>query len=71
VLLEGSKIKTNVVPSCPNHAKKARENFSFEISTDGILKSNILLRSPAEAACFVTGHRLMLVKHGKPSTAGH
>ncbi|MHB1152721.1 MAG: DUF4357 domain-containing protein [Eubacteriales bacterium] len=55
VLLVGSKIKTNIAPSCPNHAKKAREYFSLEINTDGILKSNILLRSPAEAACFVTG----------------
>lgn len=55
VLLTGSKIKMKVAPSCPNHAKKAREDFSLEINTDGILQSNIPLRSPAEAACFVTG----------------
>ncbi len=55
VLLTGSKIKIKIAPSCPKHAKKARENFSLKISPDGILKSDIPLRSPAEAACFVTG----------------
>ena len=55
VLLAGSKIKMKVAPSCPKHAKKAREDFSQKISTDGILQSDISLRSPAEAACFVTG----------------
>lgn len=55
VLLAGSKIKMKVAPSCPKHAKKAREDMSLKISTDGILQSDIPLRSPAEAACFVTG----------------
>lgn len=55
VLFAGSKIKMKVAPSCPKHAKKAREDMSLKISTDGILQSDIPLRSPAEAACFVTG----------------
>ncbi|NLZ73391.1 MAG: GIY-YIG nuclease family protein [Bacteroidales bacterium] len=54
-ILAGSKIKTEVTPSCPKHAKKAREVFTTKFSSDGILKSDISLRSPAEAACFVTG----------------
>lgn len=55
VLLAGSKIKMKVALSCPKHAKKAREDFSLKISNGGILQSDIPLRSPAEAACFVTG----------------
>ncbi|MCX8129688.1 MAG: GIY-YIG nuclease family protein [Clostridia bacterium] len=55
VLFEGSKIKMKLSSSCPKHAKKAREHFSLKISADGVLQSDIPLRSPAEAACFVTG----------------
>ena len=55
VLLAGSKIKMKVAPSCPNHAKQARKDFSPKINADGILQSDIPLRSPAMAACFVTG----------------
>lgn len=55
VLLAGSSIKMKVAPSCPKHAKKAREDFSPKIGADGVILSDILLRSPAEAACFVTG----------------
>lgn len=55
VLLSGSKIKTKVARSCPKHAKHARLQFSSKISADGTLQSNIPLRSPAMAACFVTG----------------
>jgi hypothetical protein len=55
VILKGSHIKTQVSPSCPKHAKKAREQHSAIIEADGVLTADILLRSPAEAACFVTG----------------
>ena len=41
--------------SCPKQAKKDREQYAGVITEDGILQSDILLRSPAEAACFVTG----------------
>jgi len=55
VVFSQSRIRTQVAPSCPKHAKKAREQHAQIISEDGILQSDILLRSPAEAACFVTG----------------
>jgi len=55
VIFKDSCIKTHVAPSCPKHAKKAREQHSAIIRADGTLTADILLRSPAEAACFVTG----------------
>jgi len=55
VVFKGSRIRTTTAHSCPKHAKKAREQHAEVISEDGILLNDILLRSPAEAACFVTG----------------
>lgn len=55
VIYKGSRIRTTTAPSCPKHAKKARDQHAENIAEDGILQSDILLRSPAEAACFVTG----------------
>lgn len=55
VLLKESHIRTQVTPSCPKHARKAREQYAPIIDPNGILLTDILLRSPAEAACFVTG----------------
>ena len=55
VVLRDSIVKLTVAPSCPKHAKSARELNSDSIGVDGRLLSDILLRSPAEAACFITG----------------
>ena len=55
VILRDSKIKMTIAPSCPKHATSAREQHAALIEVDGRLISHILLRSPAEAACFVTG----------------
>lgn len=55
VILRDSKIKVTIAPSCPKHATSAREQHADLIEVDGRLISDILLRSPAEAACFVTG----------------
>lgn len=55
VVLKKSHIRTSVAPSCPKHAKKAREQYTSIIEPNGTLSADILLRSPAEAACFVTG----------------
>ena len=55
VILKESRIQTKTTPSCPKHAKKAREQNVSAIGGDGTLLADILLRSPAEAACFVTG----------------
>ncbi|NLF82774.1 MAG: GIY-YIG nuclease family protein [Candidatus Gastranaerophilales bacterium] len=55
VVLKESRIKMQIAPSCPKHAKKAHEQYASTIEPDGTLLADILLRSPAEAACFVTG----------------
>jgi len=55
VVFSGSQIRTQVAPSCPKHAKKAREQYAQMINAESVLQGDILLRSPAEAACFVTG----------------
>ncbi len=55
VILKGSRIRTQVASSCPKHAKKAREQHAHLVSADGVLNEDVLLRSPAVAACFVTG----------------
>ncbi len=55
VVLKESRIRMQVAPSCPKHAKKAREKYALLIQADGMITSDILLRSPAEAACFITG----------------
>jgi hypothetical protein len=55
VILKGSRIRTKVAPSCPKHAKKAREQYASVLEPDGTLSADILLKSPFEAACFVTG----------------
>ncbi len=55
VVLKESRIRTKTAPSCPKHAKKARDQYASVIEEDGTLLADILLRSPAQAACFVTG----------------
>jgi hypothetical protein len=55
VIFKGSRIRTQVAASCPKHAKQAREQYAQIIGDDGVVQGDILLRSPAEAACFVTG----------------
>lgn len=55
VILKGSRIRQQVAPSCPKRAVKAREKYAAVIGVDGVLTVDILLRSPVEAACYVTG----------------
>ncbi|HEX3017851.1 MAG TPA: GIY-YIG nuclease family protein [Caproicibacter sp.] len=55
VIFKGSRIRTTMAHSCPKHARRAREQYAEIINEDGILQNDILLRSPAQAACFVTG----------------
>lgn len=55
VLLKGSKIKPNVANSCPQPAKKLRVQYSSKISDACILLEDISLKSPNQAASFVTG----------------
>ncbi len=55
VVLKESRIRKQISPSCTKPAKKAREQYAQDINSDGVILVDILLRSPAEAACFITG----------------
>lgn len=67
VLLKGSKIKPNVAKSCPKPAKKLREQHSFKISDTFILLEDIPLKSPNQAASFVTGTSINALEAWKTS----
>ncbi len=56
VVLKGSKINTRVSSSCPNNTKVEREKYQLIFGNSPILERDVLLNSPAEAACFVTGY---------------
>ncbi len=55
VVLKGSSIKPTISPSCPNNARVSREKYKSVINSASVLEKDVLLHSPAEAACFVTG----------------
>lgn len=55
VLLKGSKIKPTVAQSCPRPAKELRALHAPNISGEHCLLEDILLKSPNQAAAFVTG----------------
>lgn len=56
VVLSGSLIRKDVVPSCPDYVKDAREVHSGMIDAEsGMLKGDILFKSPSGAAAFVLG----------------
>lgn len=55
VIFRDSRIRTQVMSSCPKNALKSREQYADLIAENGVLQGDILLRSPAEAACFVVG----------------
>lgn len=67
VLLKGSKIKPNVAKSCPKPAKKLREQYSLKISDTSILLEDISLKSPNQAAGFVTGTSINALEAWKTS----
>jgi hypothetical protein len=58
VLLNGSKIKLTTAPSAKESLKILRKRYAAMIDEGGILKEDILLRSPNEAAKFVVGHSI-------------
>jgi hypothetical protein len=58
VLLKGSKIKLKTAPSAKESLKLLRERYAQTIDENGMLKEDILLRSPNEAAKFVVGHSI-------------
>lgn len=55
VVLSGSQIRIDLVPSCPDSTKNARKKNAEFISESGILLKNILFRTPSGAAAFVLG----------------
>lgn len=54
VVLAGSSIRKDIVPSCPDYIKKLREDNKDDID-DGIMKKDMLFKSPSGASSFVLG----------------
>lgn len=70
LLLKGSKISNNILPSCHNYIKVKREKYKNDIDENFILKKDILFNSPSGASCFVVasssnGYEDIKDKNGK------
>lgn len=55
VVLTGSIIRKDIVPSCPDYVKKAREINHEAIDENGALLKDILFKTPSGASAFVLG----------------
>jgi len=55
VVLAGSTIRKDTVPSCPDSAKSARDDNKDYIDKNGILHKDILFKTPSGASSFVLG----------------
>jgi len=55
VVLAGSTIRRDAVPSCPDYAKAAREDNREYIDENGVLKKDVLFKTPSGASAFVLG----------------
>lgn len=55
VVLMGSVIRKDIVPSCPNYVISFREENKENINDKFILQKDILFRSPSGASAFVLG----------------
>ncbi|MCB6434269.1 methionine sulfoxide reductase, partial [Longicatena sp. 210702-DFI.1.249] len=53
VVLAGSKIRADIVPSCPDYVKTERKNNKDNIDENSIIKNEILFKSPSSSAAFV------------------
>lgn len=56
VVLQGSKIRPLLAPSCPGSISKYREHYKHLITAEYQLTGDILFSSPSMAANFVTGY---------------
>jgi len=56
VVLKGSKIKLELAPTLREAVRRQRERYASKLDAEGVLLEDILLRSPNEAANFVTGY---------------
>jgi hypothetical protein len=55
VVLAGSMIRKNTVPSCPDFAMKVREESKDYIDENCVLQKDILFKTPSGASTFVLG----------------
>jgi len=55
VLLAGSRIRAEIVPSCPDYAKKVREDNKENVTEDYVLQKDILFKTPSGASAYVLG----------------
>lgn len=55
VVLAGSKLREDLVPSCPDYAKSVRKENRENIDEHFILQKDILFKSPSGASSFVLG----------------
>lgn len=55
VVLAGSTIRKDTVPSCPGYVKSARESNKDDIDENSILQKDVLFRTPSGASSFVLG----------------
>ncbi|MEG2118539.1 MAG: DUF4357 domain-containing protein, partial [Clostridia bacterium] len=55
VVLAGSKIRTDIVPSCPDYVKTERKNNKDNIDDNDMIRNEILFKSPSSSAAFVLG----------------
>lgn len=55
VVLAGSSIRKDTVPSCPNFAKTSREDNKEDIDENCVLQKDILFKTPSGASSFVLG----------------
>lgn len=58
VVLAGSQVVMNLSKSCPVSARKNRDKYSSFISSEGLIKTDLLFSSPSGAASFVGGSSL-------------
>lgn len=55
VVLSGSTIRKNTVPSCPKHVISSREGNKVYVDQNSVVKKDILFQSPSGASAFVLG----------------
>lgn len=55
VVLAGSTIRKDIVPSCPDYAKSVREDNKDYIDENSVLQKDILFKTPSGASAFVLG----------------
>jgi hypothetical protein len=55
VVLAGSVIRKDLVPSCPDHVKAMRKDNRDNIDSNNVLLKDLLFRTPSSASAFVLG----------------